>query len=450
MQEIRQRLSKSERADFECKEARNSVPKSIYESYSAFANTKGGHIILGIAENKEKKNPKERFTIQGVEDASKILEDFWNTINGNKVNINILIDDDVYVVEEGNIKLVVIHVPRADYKSRPIYVGENPYKGTFKRNNEGDYHAKDYEVNAMIRDQNTEGNDGLVLEYYGMDDVDTETLKRYRIMFKTTNPDYIWNNLDDREFLENLGAYRRDRRKGVEGITMAGLMMLGKGLAIRDEFDNIFMDYRDETGATTDMRWLDRVTYDGTWENNLFNFFIKVSPKLTADLKKPFKLSGDVRVDDTPVHKAIREAFVNMIIHADYQLDAGVLKIVKNNEGFFFTNPGTLKLPKEQIYHGGDSKTRNGRMQTMLRMVGFGDNAGSGFPAILSVWKNEGWKEPELIEDTQLNQVTLALRIENASERAEEEPKKSQKRAKKEPKRSRRGAKEEPKRSQKY
>ena len=33
----------------------------------------------------------------------------------------------------------------------------------------------------------------------------------------------------------------------------------------------------------------------------------------------------------------------------------------------------------------------------MLRLVGFGDNAGSGFPTILDVWKLEGWIKPELI-----------------------------------------------------
>lgn len=81
-----------------------------------------------------------------------------------------------------------------------------------------------------------------------------------------------------------------------------------------------------------------------------------------------------------------------MIIHADCILDSGVLKIVKKDGGFCFTNPGTLKLPKEQIYHGGDSKSRNGRMQTILRMVGFGDNAGSGFPAILAAWKKKTGK----------------------------------------------------------
>lgn len=50
-------------------------------------------------------------------------------------------------------------------------------------------------------------------------------------------------------------------------------------------------------------------------------------------------------------------------------------------------------------------------MQTMLRMVGFGDNAGSGFLAILATWKNAGWMEPMLKEDTRLNQVTLILKM---------------------------------------
>ena len=47
----------------------------------------------------------------------------------------------------------------------------------------------------------------------------------------------------------------------------------------------------------------------------------------------------------------------------------------------FFTKV-TPKLPLEEIYQGGNSKSRNPHMQPILRMVGFGDNAGSGFPMI--------------------------------------------------------------------
>ena len=104
-------------------------------------------------------------------------------------------------------------------------------------------------------------------------------------------------------------------------------------------------------------------------------------------------------------------------------MDAGVLKVIKRSDSFEFTNPGILKLPLEDIYRGGNSKSRNPHMQTMLRLVGFGDNAGSGFPTILDVWKSEGWIKPELIEDTNLDQVTLVMKMEKESDDKSADPK---------------------------
>ena len=412
LSDIRNKIKNGETVDVECKAAESSIPGSVYESYSAFANTSGGMIFLGINENKKERNLSKRFSVEGLQNADKQINDFWNTINGNKVNVNILKDEDVYKVEEDGKTVIVINVPRADYKIKPVYIGENPFKGTFKRNHEGDYHATEYEVKAMIRDQNTEGNDGMVLEHYDMNDIDTDTLRVYRQLFSTVNPDHVWNSLNNKDFLQMLGGYRIDRKNKVEGLTLAGLLMFGQGLPIRDEFDNILMDYRDESKTTEEVRWNDRITYDGTWENNLFNFFMKVTRKLTEDLPKPFKLEGNQRIDDSPVHKAVREAFVNLIIHSDYLMDAGVLKVIKLKNGFSFTNPGVLKIPREEIYKGGNSKARNPKMQTMLRMVGFGDNAGSGFPAILKTWADNNWIVPELMEDTVLNHVVLTLSLE--------------------------------------
>ena len=410
--DVKELLNKGEKVDIECKESDSNLSKSIWDTYSSFANTNGGYIFLGIKEDKKKKLPKERFQIQGIKNYDVQVKAFWDIINGDKVNKNILTDEDVQIVMIPSTELAVIsiHVPRADYNNRPVFINGNPYKGTFKRNHEGDYHASEDEVNAMLRDQKSEGNDGIVLEHYDMDDVDSETLSRYRTMFQNNNPDHVWNQEDNKQFLTMLGGYKKDRSKGIEGLTLAGLLMFGKGISIRERFSNLMMDYRDESNATDDMRWGDRVTYDGTWENNLFNFFMKVSPKLTSDLKKPFVLDNQQRIDDTPIHKAIREAFVNMIIHSDYLLDAGTLKILKKQDEFIFTNPGSLKLSVEEIFKGGNSKSRNPNMQLMLRMIGFGDNAGSGIPTILNAWKQADWVEPDLYEDTHLNQVTLTLK----------------------------------------
>lgn len=165
MNELKRLIYQGEKVNIECKKAELQIPKSVYESYSAFANTKGGYIILGVKEDNKEKCPEERFVLQGVDNPEKQREDFWNTINSSKVNVNILKDENVYIVEDCGISLIVIHVPRAEFNMRPVYVGENPYKGTYKRNHEGDYHATEHEIRGMIRDQNPDGNDsGYSLE----------------------------------------------------------------------------------------------------------------------------------------------------------------------------------------------------------------------------------------------------------------------------------------------
>lgn len=406
---ISELLQYGERITLECKKSQNDLPASVWETYSSFANTSGGVILLGIKENLKEPDPQKRFTPTGITNPDKIIRDFWNTVNNSsKVSANILVDSNVGVDEYQGGTIIWIDVPPASYKQRPVYINGNPLNGTFKRNFEGDYHCTEDEVKAMLRDASDSGNDGGILDGYTMDDLDAETLKAYRIRFERQNPDHVYNGYDDKEFLRNLGGYATDRSTKKEGLTTAGLLMFGKGLPIRERFDNFRLDYIDKTNLILGSRWSDRLTYDGTWENNLYNFFSRVIPKLVSDIKRPFKLEGITRIDDTPVHKAIREAVVNMMIHSDYHI-TGVLKIEKNDNGFLFSNPGNLKLPILSIYEGDHSVARNPKIQTFFRMIGMGDNIGSGFPTILSAWGEENWRKPDLSENPDLREVTLRL-----------------------------------------
>ncbi len=397
-----------ERINIEYKEAASELPKSVWETYSSFANTIGGTIILGIKEHRNRAMDEGRFEVTGVGDSDKVLKTFWDTINSDKVSRNILMDDNVECVDFEGKSIIAIHVPMANYTMRPVFINKNLMGGTFKRNFEGDYHCTDEEVKSMLRDANENGNDGTLVENYDMNDIDIPTLHAYRNRFEIRNVDHAFNQLDDKEFLRNMGGYVFDRNTHREGLTVAGLMMFGKGLPVRDRFDNIRMDYIDKTNLEPDSRWSDRLTYDGTWENNLYNFFTRVIVKLTQDLKRPFKLEGMERIDDTPIHKAVREALTNMIIHADL-LITGVLKVEKSEKEFLFSNPGSLKLQMEDIMHGGNSKARNPRIQNMLRMIGYGENIGSGYPTILKAWNEQNWRKPILADRTELRQVDLTL-----------------------------------------
>lgn len=407
-EDIRELLKYGERITLECKDSRSEISKSVWETYSSFANTCGGVILLGVEEHMSEVNIEKRFTFTDIKNPEIRIKEFWDTINSSKVSVNILLDDNVGYCDVDGHTVIWIEVPQADYKYKPVYINENPMKGSFKRNHEGDYHCTEEEVKAMLRDASDFGIDGGLLDGFSMEDIDLNTLKAYRIEYEHHNPDHVWNAVDNKEFLRNLGGYTIDRTTKREGLTTAGLLMFGKGLAIRERFDNIRMDYLDQTNLVAGARWSDRLTYDGAWENNLYNFTKRILPKLVSDLKRPFKLEGMVRIDDTAVHKAVREATVNMIIHADYH-STGILKVVKYDDGFLFSNPGNLKLPVRAIYEGGHSVARNPKIQNMFRMIGLGDNIGSGFPTILSAWGEENWRQPDLYADQELHQVDLRL-----------------------------------------
>ena len=89
--------------------------------------------------------------------------------------------------------------------------------------------------------------------------------------------------------------------------------MFGEEYHIVREFPEYFLDYREMLDPT--IRWTDRLqSSSGDWSGNVFDFFFRVNSKIAKDIKKPFKLEGITRVDDTPVHKAVREALVNCLV----------------------------------------------------------------------------------------------------------------------------------------
>ena len=195
---------------------------------------------MGVVEHTEEHDNAKRFEIVGVEDSGKIRKDLWNTVNSReKVNINLLHEEDVQTLDVDGKKVIAIHIPRADYTVRPVYINNNLSRGTFKRNHEGDYHCTEQELKMMLRDANESGNDGLLLEHYTMDDIDIPTLERFRQMFQNLHPEHPWNSAEHKEFLTNFGGYTKERRTGGEGLTMAGLLMFGKGLPVRERFDNL-------------------------------------------------------------------------------------------------------------------------------------------------------------------------------------------------------------------
>ena len=173
------------------------------------------------------------------------------------------------------------------------------------------------------------------------------------------------------------------------------------------------LDYRELPADPKEGRVLDRLVTDGLWSGNLYDFYRKVYNKLTADLKVPFRLKGDERQDETPVHEAIREALANSLIHADYSGRRSVL-VIRRPGLFEFRNPGRMRVSVEQAIRGGESDCRNPIIQNMFYLTGRGDRLGSGVPTIFQNWKGQHWRHPEIQEDLEPEEQTLLrLRMES-------------------------------------
>jgi ATP-dependent DNA helicase RecG len=400
-----------ESVDLECKlavgpDGRGKLPDDFWSTYSAFANTHGGLVILGI---KEKKG---RFECIGIPDVERIIKELFDNLNNRqKVSINLLTDRNVRKLTLENSDLVMIEVPAATRKQKPVFLNSNPFNGnTYRRLHEGDRRCDDETIKRMLAEQVEDDRDQRILQGYGFADLDQESLRIYRQTLRDRNPSHPFLEDTGENFLQKIGAWRRDRQTGQSGLTLAGLLMFGQWHAIQEAVPHYFVDYQERPEARADKRWIDRVVPDGTWSGNVFDFYRRVYRKLVADLKVPFELKGGQRQDDTPVHEALREALVNTLVHADYTGRVSIL-VVKRPDMYGFRNPGGLRLPLEQVLRGGESDCRNRLMHQMFLMVGLGERGGSGVPKIYSGWGSQHWRPPALHEKDEPEQTLLELHM---------------------------------------
>lgn len=129
---------------------------------------------------------------------------------------------------------------------------------------------------------------------------------------------------------------------------------------------------------------------------------------MVKDLKIPFKLDGITRIDDTPVHKALREVLANCLVNTDFFVARGIV-IRKDMDKIVIENPGYIRTGKEQMLKGGISDPRNKALMKMFNMISIGERAGSGVPDIYAVWNLQGWESPSVEEQYNPDRTIITL-----------------------------------------
>ena len=392
----------------EVKLATGGLPKSIWQTYSAFANTIGGVILLGVEENTDK-----TLAVIGLDNPEKLLFDFWNTINNSqKVNINLLNDNKVKIIEYEGKNIISIEVPRAERIDKPVYIGDNPLKGTYRRNGEGDYHCSEEEINAMYRDKAVKTQDMIVLDKMDFTVFCYETIRSYRNVLRLMRPEHIWTELADDDFLYRIGAVAYSSN-GKLHPTAGGLLMFGYEYEILKEYPHYFLDYQEQFDKIE--RWDDRtVSSSGEWSGNVYDFYRKAYNKLAQNIKVPFMVVDGLRVEDTPAHKAVREALANCLIHADYYGRRGLVVKYRPHE-ITLENPGRFRIDIAVAIEGTVTDPRNSLLMKFFNLINVGERSGRGIYEIYRVWAEMKWGRPSLTEVLEVDRTKLVLPLKKVA-----------------------------------
>ena len=374
-EELIKKLSDLEWEDFEVKAAKAEVPKSSWETVSAFSNTSGGWLVFGI------KQLGKKFEIQGLTNPEKIEQDFLNSLRGEKFNVHISTKQEKYLIDGKT--LLAFYVPISDKK--PVYY--NNQSNTFIRRGTSDHRATKEEVDTMYRDQTFGTKTSELAPGTTKSDLNTTSLSRYRDYMSRFNPEVSYNRFDEEEFLSKL----RIMENGT--CTYGGLLMFGNRGTIEKHFPDFWIDLLEIPGTSygdAKSRYTFRLDeYENLWEY-YFECFSRLKPKVDVTFILTAEGFGQ---ELSPGLVAIREALVNMLMHADYFSPAHSRIRIFNNSIEFY-NPGGLPKPFEELKEKDISLPRNPIITKLFRMVKLAENAGFGLDKIETNWLEYNQTKP--------------------------------------------------------
>ncbi|SDX67294.1 RNA-binding domain-containing protein [Roseicitreum antarcticum] len=402
--ELLEKLNSVEWNDIEFKEAGFAVPKSALETVSAFANTKGGHLVFGIKEGQA-----GNLTITGVLDVDKVQNDFLGqTRNDQKISVSLPIAESLHSFPEGEV--ICFFVPEASTKEKPVYLDQNPKK-TYVRKGGGDYRCSDIELKRFLRDSGSTPFDSETLDLSPETFFSAETVRWYRSRFEASNPGKN-GAVDDLTFLRNWGYLIET--EGSLKPTRAAVLTFGDGQYVRQQLPRMVVDlqlyrYRSDEYSPT-ARWADRITV----EENLIEAWKAILDFFQKHSERPFSVDSSTlrRDDDPPDYISFREAAINLLIHQDYgdPSRVPVIRIFRDKTEFY--NPGDAFASREQLLDPGDKEVRNPKIVNAFRRIGLSDQGGTGVAAIFDSWRRLGYLPPEIDNDKAEKSFRLSLRRE--------------------------------------
>ncbi len=403
-------LQRFEWRDFEAKEARKGMPKGIYETVSAFANTEAGHIVFGVS------SKGGAYEIVGVLEVDKVQNEFLSGLRSHDT-ISFAVDVQKQAQQEADRTILAFYIPEAPRHAKPVHLGRDISK-SFVRRGGCDQRCTPVELGRFLRNASTERFDGRPVARPLDRSLDPNSVRWYRTRYREKVPESPLHDLDDAGFLEHWGLVID--REGERRPTVAAILLLGSGAALRSvrpdpTVDCLWYGYA-HGDPLPEVRWQDRLVL----EENLVQSWRRLLEWYLRRREAPFQLDpATLRREDRPEdYVSFREAALNLLTHQDYEEGGRKASIGFYTDRVVFSNPGTAFEPTSTLLQPGDRQVRNPLIVEAFRRIGVGERAGTGLLAIFRDWHRLGRVPPVIESDPDRYEFRLTLlREELLSER---------------------------------
>lgn len=385
------RLLGADDADVEAKRAERQLPSSIRATLSAFANTAGGVVILGLDEGRD-------FAASGLRDAAKIAADLASWCS---TDMEPPLRPLIRVHELEGVQLVVAEVPELESSFKPcFYRGAGLTQGSYIRVHDGDRRLSPYEVQMLLANKGQPRHDEESVPGTDVDDLDARLVEAFLARVRESHP-YAFGDLDED------AALRRARVIGRDGtVSLGGLMALGR--FPQEPFPQLrmtFVHYPTIEGAdlASGERFLDNVVLEGPVPVMVRDALAVLRRNMT----RRAVVRGAGREDSWEYpDAALREVIVNALVHRDLSAASrgAQAQIEMYPDRLVVRNPGGLFGPVtvDQLGEVGISSARNSSMMQILEDVPIPggvrtvcENRGSGVRTMIGALRRARMSSPE-------------------------------------------------------
>lgn len=355
-EELRGYLSAGEGLLTEFKRCGSGPQNDLYETICSFANRQGGNIFMGVSDDG---------TVVGI--PPEAVRDMQRRV------VNAVSNPKLFpippVIETEPIDVCGAWVIR-------IWVPVGPAVYSFKgvmydRIADADVRVAGVEQITMLylRKQN-EYSERRVFQYVTLDDFDPAAIQRARSLAVARTPDHPWGSMSDEELLRSAKLYRKDRRTGEEGYTLASVLLFGKEECISD----VCPPYKTDAivRIENEARYDDRLTFT----ENLIDAYGGLVQFAKNHIQDRFVLIDGQRISARDI--MIREIVANLLIHREY-ISPFPAKLEITRSQFVTENASRAMFEGRLTLSDFNPVSKNPSIAGVFKEIGYAEELGSGF-----------------------------------------------------------------------